>query len=160
LCSPGNLVTDTSDGPKIVDYYFSDTTALGSTTKAFSAAPNSYAGTPGGDAWLYANKNSSAAGYAKTISEITGTTASPSTTWDLLWELDGYAAYANGVANTALNNQTDYSNAPYKGYTQGPQYWGKTFMNWPPDPRSGPLTNITGTTSPSVVWFLQMILNG
>src|SRR5262249_13173038 len=62
LCSPGNLVTDTSDGPKIVDYYFSDTTALASTTKAFSAAPNSYAGSPGGDPWLYANKNSSAAG--------------------------------------------------------------------------------------------------
>src|SRR5207245_8767040 len=31
--------------------------------------------------------------------------------------------------------KSDYSTAPFKGYTQGPGYYGKTFFIWPPDPR-------------------------
>ncbi len=153
LCSPGNLVTDTSDGPAIVNYFFADTTALGSSTPAFAAAPTSFATTPGGDPWMSSSKNTSGT-YATTVNDIVGS----STTWDLLWELDGYAAYSGGSPNPALNNQTDYSKAPYSGYTQGPLHFGKSFMNWPPDPRSGPLTNVTGTTAPSVQWFVTKIL--
>ena len=33
----------------------------------------------------------------------------------------------------------------FKGYTMGPQYWGKTFFMWPPDPRWG---NPSGWQSP------------
>jgi hypothetical protein len=154
LCSPGNLVNDTSDGPKIVDYYFSDTSALGSTTKAFSAAANSYASAPAGDQWLQKNKNTTNAGYATDVGDIVGS----STTWDLLWELDGYAADVNGQPNPALKNQTDYSAAPFKGYTQGPGYFGKSFMIWPPDPRTNQQLPITSSTAPSISWFISQIL--
>lgn len=52
------------------------------------------------------------------------------------WERHGYdldvAAYrANGYAFTTLNG------APFIGYSMGPGYWGKTFFQWPPDPRWG-----------------------
>jgi Flp pilus assembly protein TadG len=139
LCSPGNLVNDTGDGPAIVKNYYADTTALGSTTQAFTASSNSYASVPGGDQWMRKTFNTNASAYAATVNDIVGS----GVTFDLLWELDGYAAYANGVANPNLNNQVDYSNAPFYGFTEGPGYWGKTFMIWPPDPRAGPLTNAT-----------------
>jgi Flp pilus assembly protein TadG len=156
LCSPGNIVTDTNDGPKVMDYYFSDTTALGSTTKAFSASPTSYATTPGGDQWMCKTKNTSTAGYAVTVNDIVG-----STNWDLLWELDGYAAYAGGVANPALQNKTDYSNAPYNAFTEGPDCWGKSFMVWPPDPRSRAfvVTSTNTTDVGTLQKFLSAILN-
>jgi len=155
LCSPGNLVVSTSDGPAIVTGYFSDTTAFGSSTAAFTAAPNSYATAPGGDPWVYSTKNTTGT-YANTVNDIVGS----STNWDLAWELDGYAAYSGGSPNSALTNQTDYSAAPYYGYTQGPGYFGKSFMNWPPDPRTtAQLSLSTSTTStPTIPWFISQIL--
>jgi Flp pilus assembly protein TadG len=52
------------------------------------------------------------------------------------WERHGYdldvAAYrANNFAYTTLNA------TPFLGFSMGPGYWGKTFFQWPPDPRWG-----------------------
>ena len=38
----------------------------------------------------------------------------------------------------------------FKGYSVGPGYWGKTFFQWPPDPRFGPEVNTTVTEIPAL----------
>ena len=78
--------------------------------------------------------------YAKTVKDVVGTT-----TRNAAWELDGYSNYTNGTLTNAASGQSDYSSAPFHGYTQGPGFYGKTFFIWPPDPRQ-PLT----TTNDSV----------
>ncbi len=107
--------------------------------------PSSYAATPGGDLPLF--KSGSTTTYATTVKDVINTTTS-----NILWELDGYAAYENGVLDTSgtggvpkVWTQADYSNTvcQFYGYTQGPAYYGKTFFIWPPDPRAGALTNTT-----------------
>ncbi len=67
----------------------------------------------GGDSPLRIG-NVSTNGYAKTVKDVTG-----STTKNVSFETTGYQA----LTGTA-----------FKGYTQGPRYWGKTFFAWPPDP--------------------------
>lgn len=85
--------------------------------------------------------------YATTVKDAIGTS-----TANILWELDGYAAYPAGKLDTSgtgsvplVWTQADYSNATcqFSGYTQGPGYYGKTFFLWPPDPRAGAISNTT-----------------
>lgn len=111
--------------------------------------PSSYASTPGGDMPLF--KNGSSSNYATNVADVTGNSST-----NPLWELDGYSAYSGGVLDTSGSGgvptvwtQTDYSNSTcqFKGYTQGPGYYGKTFFLWPPDPRSGAITNTTTLTN-------------
>ena len=113
-----------------------------------------YASTPGGDVPLY---NSTGTAYAQTLNQVLGN-ASSSTGggnaqgYNILWELDGYSAYAGGKPDTSASGgtpqvwgQADYrananspanNSLPFNGYTQGPGYYGKTFFMWPPDPRT------------------------
>lgn len=132
-----NFTIATGDGPEIVSDYSGSATAFGTSPQAWPVgtwpAPSTLGATPNGDVPQRINRNTTGAAYAKTVSDITGS----STNFDWQWELDGYAAYRNGAVNPALNNQTDYSNGSVQffGYTQGPGYWGKTFFLWPPDPR-------------------------
>ncbi len=136
---PANIeVVTTDSNASIISGFYGDATPFGTSTPAFTAAAASYATTPGGDVPLKVSKNNGP-GYAHTVSEFLGGT----TTRDWQFELDGYSAYAAGVVNTTTNTQADYTNVPFNGYTQGPSYWGKSFMTWPPDPRV-PLT----TTAP------------
>ncbi len=70
--------------------------------------------------------------YAKTVQEVLPATpviSSDTHARDHTWEEDGYGAN-------------------FKGYSMGPAYYGKTFWQWPPDPRSGTKTPIPGTSSP------------
>jgi hypothetical protein len=114
--------------------------------------PSSYTTTPGGDVPLF--KQGSTSTYATNVKDVTG-----ATTANAMWELDGYSAYAAGAPDTSgtggvpqVWTQVDYSSPttpptngslPFNGYTQGPGYYGKTFFQWPPDPRD---TNaITGS---------------
>jgi hypothetical protein len=106
--------------------------------------PASYATVPGGDVPLFSNGSSST--YAKTVNDVLG-----SATTNILWELDGYSAYASGKPDTSGSGgapqvwtQSDYSNQPFNGYTKGPGYYGKTFFIWPPDPRT--TTALSGAT--------------
>jgi Flp pilus assembly protein TadG len=123
-----NDVIATNDGNPVVTGFYADTSAFGTSTPAFTAASTSYQTTPGGDAPQFTSQNSTST-YAKTVQDITG-----GTTRDGPWELDGYSAYPT----SGLTGKTDYSTVPFNGYTQGPNYWGKTFFLWPPDPRQPP----------------------
>jgi hypothetical protein len=107
--------------------------------------PNSYASVPGGDIPLF--KSGSTTTYATTVKDVLN-----SSTTNILWELDGYSAYAAGKPDTSGTGgvpqvwaQVDYStsSSQFNGYTQGPGYYGKTFFLWPPDPRHGSITNTT-----------------
>ena len=111
--------------------------------------PSSYATTPGGDMPLF--KFGSTTTYAKTVNDVLGSAAT-NTAANILWELDGYSAYAAGKPDTSASGgtpqvwfQADYranvnspanNSLPFNGYTQGPGYYGKTFFLWPPDPRN------------------------
>jgi Flp pilus assembly protein TadG len=119
------------------------------TTQRPQLPPTSYATTPGGDAPLF--QRGSAAVYASDVFDVVG-----GTTANILWELDGYSAYAAGKSDTSGSGgvptvwtQVDYSNAAcqFNGYTQGPNYYGKTFFIWPPDPRNGAITSTTSLTT-------------
>src|SRR5262249_18019915 len=78
--------------------------------------------------------------YATNITDVTTGTGR-----DPFWELDGYSRYTNGLRSDACIGHTDYVDAPFYGYTQGPGYYGKTFFIWPPDPRR-PLTTASHST--------------
>jgi Flp pilus assembly protein TadG len=111
----------------------------------------SYASTPGGDVPLY--KKGSTTTYAKTVAEAVS--ASSSTTRNAWWELDGYSGCTNGGFNNADLGTSSYPSSgagSFRGYTQGPGYYGETFFVWPPDPRrclstSGATSTLGGTTT-------------
>ncbi|MGL4550138.1 MAG: pilus assembly protein TadG-related protein [Gemmataceae bacterium] len=120
----------------VIAKFYGDTTAFGTTTPAFTKASDGFATTPGGDVPLKANKGTGS--FAKSVSEhVYNDTTSTGRDWR--FELDGYAAYAAGATNATTSAAPDYTGTPFRGYTQGPGYWGKTFATWPPDPRV-PLT--------------------
>ena len=66
-------------------------------------------------------KQGSTTTYARTVQDITGST---NTTF-------------NGYTAQPYSGYSGPTVPEYKGYTQGPSYWGKTFFIWPPDPRTG-----------------------
>ena len=89
---------------------------------------------------------------------------------DILWELDGYSAYAGGKPDTSGTGgtpqvwaQADYSapasppangSLPFNGYTQGPGYYGVTFLLWPPDPRTTTALATSGSGSTTLQAYL------
>jgi hypothetical protein len=118
----------------VTDFYSNARGA--SPTSAFTSYPDSYATTPLGDNYLFANKTTGAAtsqlpsytpgtAYATNVADILGSKA---TTYDSNWETYGYGY-------TALTGKPSSSTA-MKGYTLGPRYWGQTFFIWPPDPNN------------------------
>jgi Flp pilus assembly protein TadG len=108
-----NITVDTASGPAIVKDFYKHTN--GSAVQlAFAPADDGYANTPDGDNFLKTNLNAGAT-YAKTVNEVLNTTS-----YHVLFETNGY---------------TQFTTQPYKGYTVGPRYWGKSFFVWPPDPR-------------------------
>jgi Flp pilus assembly protein TadG len=147
LIGATNTEVVTSDSnASVISGFYADTTAFGTSTPAFTAASSSYATTPNGDVPLKVSLGGGSS-YAHTVSEfLNGSTGQ--TTRDWRFELDGYGAYSAGAVNTSVSNASDYSAVPFKGYTQGPGYWGKTFMLWPPDPRV-PLTTTYFTSTPN-----------
>src|SRR5262249_20106329 len=115
------------------------TVPYGTSYPAFSAAPSSYANTPGGDNYLFNNFNAGSS-YVNHVNHFLNNNNNRNNRF----ELDGYAAYqppptegpGPGPVDTLSSYPTN-SNTPgyFNGYTQGPGYWGKTFFIWPPDPR-------------------------
>jgi Flp pilus assembly protein TadG len=75
----------------------------------------------GGDKFLHVNNTPSQA-YAKTIADVNNGS---------LTKVDAFET------NSATGGYNYYTGGTFKGYTQGPRYWGKTFFVWPPDPRWG-----------------------
>ena len=93
---------------------FSARVSPGPANLAFARSPDSYATTPGGDDYLRTNNHTAGNPYAHTVNSVLSGVAGK----DLSFERNGYQSYV-----------TDF-----KGYTEGPGYWGKTFFVWPPDP--------------------------
>ena len=110
------------------------------TTGTPQLPPASYATVPGGDVPLF--KSGSSTNYAADVKDVLG----GSTTRNAAWELDGYSNYTNGSLSNAASGKSDYSTAPFNGYTKGPAYYGKTFFIWPPDPRA-PIAFDSNTTT-------------
>ncbi|HZZ81842.1 MAG TPA: pilus assembly protein TadG-related protein [Gemmataceae bacterium] len=115
MVDPANLsVTSNSGPPCLADFMSSGS------TPAFTAQSTSKATTPGGDNYIKVGSN-----YAKTVTDIVGT--NPSITNQVDWCRNGYSS------------NTYNGGATFNGYTEGPNYWGKTFFIWPPDPRGSDL---------------------
>lgn len=111
-----NISATTSDGrPPICADFYQDATG----TPAFAAASSGYATTPGGDNYLLSNKNTGAS-YAQTVGSLLHITSPGNSTRDATFESQGYTAYSMAPS--------------FNGYTVGPEYYGKTFFIWPPDP--------------------------
>ena len=116
---------------------------------------------PGGDVPLFANGSTTT--YATDVKDVLNSSST-----NILWELDGYAAYAAGKPDTSGTGsvpqvwlQADYSapasppangSLPFNGYTYGPRYYGETFFIWPPDPRN--TTALSGSTLTSYLTAL------
>jgi Flp pilus assembly protein TadG len=114
--SAANVSMTTSDGrPPICADFYQDASG----TPAFSPASASYATTPGGDNYLTTGKNTSTT-WAETAAQVLNIANPGNGTRDATFESQGYAAYS--------------MTSGFHGYTQGPDYYGKTFFIWPPDP--------------------------
>jgi hypothetical protein len=79
-------------------------------------------------------------GYDMDVNDyITNRTA----TWDPRFDWDKKANSGAGgwthvrAANPTNTYRPSVTDGKFKGYTMGPQYWGKTFFMWPADPRWG-----------------------
>jgi Flp pilus assembly protein TadG len=128
----------------MVDNYYQDASY---TVPAFASAGSGDAeGYVGGDRPLRVGGAVTGTGqYAKTVSEITGSTA-----LNTNFEQQGYDYYYN------LAKAGGAKVSPFSGYIRGPAYYGKTFFMWPPDPRApvgqpnSPGVNPPGTPTPGV----------
>jgi Flp pilus assembly protein TadG len=120
-CDPANISTTSDSGPPIAEDFFQNTfgVAPSAGNRAFARSSDTYDKTPGGDNYLRTANNTVGNPYAKTVTEITG----GDVTKEAAFEANGYNAYVGD----------------FKGYTEGPGYWGKTFFIWPPDPRGSVL---------------------
>jgi hypothetical protein len=108
---PNNVTIATRNGPPVVENF--DTEGGEGSGTAFTdlKAPDAYATTPGGDNF----PTKSGGGWAANVNDV----------------LTSNAQFLNIDPNDA--SKGGYPN--FKGYTQGPGYYGKTFYMWPPDPR-------------------------
>jgi hypothetical protein len=117
---PSNFSSTQNSGPPICADWYANPVGIapGPSNVAFTRAPDNYSTAPGGDNYLQTAQDKSAS-YAQTVSQVV-----TNATYDTTFEANGYDAYRGAGA--------------FKGYTQGPGYWGKTFWIWPPDPRGPP----------------------
>ena len=93
-----------------------------------SSWTSQYAANYVGDRWPLKTSVSSTAptatDYAKTVVDVLGLGSATASTRDAIWESEGYDSAGLG-----------FTNGPFKGYSMGPGYYGKSFYMWPPDPR-------------------------
>jgi Flp pilus assembly protein TadG len=185
--SPGassNITQSVYGMPPIVNSFFSTTATTSPSVQAFTAAPTSYGSQPQGDVPVY-NNNTGSGTFAATANNIFGTnytTSIPKSTSSTTSAAD---AFENGSTKTSLNSSSQGSNnlantgydylytqkrptAPsgqdnlgnkgFSGYSLGPAYWGKTFFQWPPDPR-GPGTNAANRNDWRYLYFIDSNTN-
>jgi hypothetical protein len=128
---PSNVTSTQNSGPPVCADFYANAVGVppGPGNVAFSTAPTSYATTPGGDNYLPKNGTSTTPPtYASTVQEITN------------------GKVFQGYTNPPYTGYTGPTVPEWSGYTQGPNYWGKTFFIWPPDPR-GPATATADATN-------------
>ena len=123
-----NLTETTPNGPPVINDFYQDGAPFGSSTPAFAQQNASYATTPGGDTPPTV-KGSSA--WAINANEVMGNASSSTATT--------VQSAAPFVDSRSYGTSTAGYGSSFAGQSTGPNYWGKTFWNWPPDPR-GPQT--------------------
>ena len=103
----------------VVDFYQNSRGA--SAAAAFSSAGNGDAtGWVAGDKYLKMNGSTTTGTYAMNVNDIVNNGSNSNTNvYNSNWEQNGYKQYTGNA---------------FKGYIEGPGYWGKTFFIWPPDP--------------------------
>ena len=177
-------MTQTMQGtPAVVTSFFQSAPNAGTAVAAFTPALTSYGTQPMGDSPVYVN-NAGSGSFATTANGLFNTSYTTSIAVNSAadyFENGSPPSGSQGSANVAAagydrlysqksppspsgrdqNNVTGYSN-----FTLGPAYWGKTFFQWPPDPRptqdwrslyftdssSKPVTNNTTLWSSSGTW--------
>ncbi len=141
-----NATTSVNGMPVLASSYFATAFSTTPSVSAFTPATNAYTTAPLGD--IAANKFLSPAyPYVTNVNDLlagnyttyfgnndTGGfwTNFQSGGYDYLYAL-GNIYYGNPAAPSGHVNGT--GGAGFSGYTVGPNYWGKTFFIWPPDPR-------------------------
>jgi Flp pilus assembly protein TadG len=111
-----NITVPIGGIPALVGDFYSNNRG-GSAASAFTAASGPTSTTPVGDNYLTKSSNSSST-PARSISEITGSTSLSNTT----------------NKNFVATGYKYFTGKTFNGYTEGPNYWGKTCFIWPPDP--------------------------
>jgi hypothetical protein len=81
-----------------------------------------------GDDDLHVNFDSTKP-YAQNVADLFGGATNFQAQWEIGTKSNALFGYDYGYAKEGLTGKT------LQGYTQGPNYWGKTFFIWPPDPR-------------------------
>ena len=121
--------------PAMVGDYWNNTRG-GAATAAFTvvndASLDSY-NQALGDKFLRKKLNTLAQPYVATVADI----------------FNGSTTKNAGFEGTGYNSVTGIS---FKGYTQGPRYWGKTFFIWPPDPKNDWRNTYFGTVDNTSLW--------
>ena len=110
-----NITTTIGGITALVNDFYSNNRG-GSAAGAFTAATTPTSTTPVGDTYLTTSKDTSTT-PGRTIAEISGSTSLTNTN-NKSFVSQGYKSYTGKTFN---------------GYTEGPNYWGKTFFIWPPD---------------------------
>ena len=136
--SPGgscNLTQSVYGMPPLVNSYYQTLPSVTPGTPAFTAAPTSYGTQPLGDVPVYVN-NSGSGNYAQTANQIFNTNYTTQ-----IPVISSAGTFDNGASGTgydglyALKPPPSPSGPLFSKFTGGPGYWGKTFFQWPPDPR-------------------------
>ncbi|MFO0879259.1 MAG: Tad domain-containing protein [Gemmataceae bacterium] len=133
---PSNFTQLTDEGKPIIEDFFQDASPFGSSTKAFTQQPTSYGTTPGG---MNAPRVRNSTSWAINVNEVAlGATSSALKS---LAKTTSSTPFLDDITSTNVvgSATTGYGNS-FVDETVGPNYWGKTFYVWPPDPR-GP-TNL------------------
>jgi Flp pilus assembly protein TadG len=115
-----NISSSTDAGAAIVDDFYQSPKGS-SPVPAFTPAPDDLETTPGGDRFIVRFHTDVP---ATNVQDITNSASSAS------FRGHTHPPFANGYEGPPVSE--------FKGYTQGPGYWGKTFFMWPPDPGTLP----------------------
>jgi hypothetical protein len=110
-----NITTTIGGIAPLVNDFFANNRG-GTAASAFTSATTPTSTTPVGDNYLTTSKNTSTT-PGRTIAEISGSTSLTNT----------------NNKNFVSQGYKSYTGKTFNGYTQGPNYWGKTFFIWPPD---------------------------
>jgi hypothetical protein len=145
----------------LVNSYFATSATTAPSVPAFSAASSSYGSQPQGDIPVYVS-NTGSGNFATNPNDLFGTNYTTSIANNSAADYfeNGSTPYPLGIpsigtqgsnssifagynrlytqkAPTAPSGQNALGVKGFSGYTMGPAYYGKTFFQWPPDPRAG-----------------------
>ena len=148
-----NVTRSMQGMPALVDSYFQTLPSQSPGTAAFTAAPSSYGTQPMGDIPVYVN-NAASGSFAQTPNNLFNTsytTSVPNNSAAESFENGTPSVGSQGSSNNALagydklylariptapSGRNNLGVNGFSGFTTGPKYYGKTFFQWPPDPRA------------------------